>query len=47
MNYELTLKGYHSIRIVGLNTSMVFSSSYLVSIKIISEKLLITFHDLK
>ena len=36
MNYELTLKGhiaYHSIRIVGLNTSMVLLSLYLVSIK--------------
>ena len=36
-----------SIRIVGLNTSMVFHRSSLSLSKVIAEKLLVNFHDLK
>ena len=48
--HDLARKGhvaYQSIRIVGLNTSMVFSLLYLVSIKSYCRKLLVTFHDPK
>ena len=36
-----------SIRIVGLNTAMVFYRSSWSLSKVIVEKLLVTFHDLK
>ena len=53
MSYKLTLKdniAYHSIRIVGLNTfyAVFIALSAIWSLsKVIAEKLLITFHDLK